>query len=126
MPRPLSNDLRARLVQAVESGLSRRSVAKRFDVSASAVIKLLDQWNRTGSFEPLPLGGDRKTQKIEQHAPEILGLIEQTPDITLAEIAAHLQETHQVKVSESMVWRLIDRHGWSFKKNRSRQRTATA
>lgn len=126
MPRPLSQDLRARLVQAVENGLSRRSAAKRFGVSPSAVIKLLDQWNRTGSFEALPRGGDRKSHKMEAHAPEILALIEATPDITLAEIVDHLQESHQVKVSQSMVWRLIDRHGWSFKKNRARQRTATA
>ncbi|RVB71324.1 IS630 family transposase, partial [Mesorhizobium sp. M6A.T.Cr.TU.014.01.1.1] len=40
MTRPLSNDLRERVVAAVLSGESRRSAAKRFGISASAAVKL--------------------------------------------------------------------------------------
>jgi len=37
---------------------------------------------------------------------EIIALIEETPHITLAEIAAYLDETHGVKAAQSSVWRL--------------------
>jgi transposase len=63
---------------------------------------------------------------MEAHADEIIGLIEETPDITLAEIAEHLEDAHGLRVAQSTVWRLLDRHGITFKKNRARQRTTTA
>ena len=62
---------------------------------------------------------------IEAHAEEILALVDETPDITLGEIAAHLDAGHGLTVAQSTVWRLLDRHGMTFKKNRARLR-ATA
>ena len=126
MTRPLSNDLRARLISAVEGGLSRRTAAKRFEVAASTAIKWVNQWGRAGHVRPHPQGGDKRSHRIEAHAEEILALIEETPDITLAEIAAHLDELRGLKVAQSTVWRLLDRHGLSFKKNRTRQRTTAS
>ena len=52
-------------------------------------------------------------------------MIDETPDITLAELAAHLEVAHGLTVAQSTVWRLLDRHGLTFKKNRARQRAAT-
>jgi putative transposase len=40
MPAPLSQDLRDRIVGAVENGSSTRQAALRFDVSPSAAVKL--------------------------------------------------------------------------------------
>ncbi len=125
MTKPLSNDLRERLVSAVDSGQSRRSAARRFGVAASTAIKWVDRWRRTGHVRPLPQGGDKRAHRIEAYWQEILALVEEAPDITLAEIAAHLDETHGLTVAQSTVWRLLDRHGMTFKKNRARLR-ATA
>jgi len=125
MTKPLSIDLRQRLVSAVDGGMSRRSAAARFGVAVSTAIKWVDQWRRTGDVRPRPQGGDYRSQRIEAHAGEILALIEARPDITLGEIALHLDETHGLRVAQSAVWRLLDRHGITFKKNRARQRTAT-
>ncbi len=125
MTRPLSNDIRERLVSAVDSGLSRRSAARRFGVAASTAIKWVDRWRRTGHVRPRPQGGDKRSHRIEAYWQEILALVEEAPDITLAEIAAHLDETHGLTVAQSTVWRLLDRHGMTFKKNRARGR-ATA
>ena len=126
MTKPLSNDIRERLVSAVDGGLSRRSAAKRFGVAASTAIHWVDRWRRTGDVRPRPQGGDNRSQRIEAHAEEILALVEETPDITLAEIAEHLEEAHGLRVAQSTVWRLLDRHGQTFKKNRARKRTAAA
>lgn len=126
MTKPLSIDLRKRLVSAVEGGQSRRAAASRFGVAASTAIKWVDQWRREGRIEAKPLGGDRHSHRMEAHADEILALVEETPDITLAEIAEHLEEAHGLRVAQSTVWRLLDRHGQTFKKNRARKRTAAA
>ena len=125
MTRPLSNDIRERLVSAVDSGLTRRSAARRFGVAASTAIKWVDQWRRTGDVGPRPQGGDHRSHRIEVYSQEILALVEELPDITLAEITAHLDAGHGLTVAQSTVWRLLDRHGMTFKKNRARGR-ATA
>ncbi len=126
MTRPLSTDLRERLVLAVEDGQSRRSAAKVFGVSAATAIRWVDQWRRSGSVAPKPQGGDNRSHRIEAYAQEILALIDEAPDITLAEIVAHLDETHGLKVAQSTVWRLLDRRGLTFKKNRARHRAGAA
>lgn len=122
MVRPLSTDLRRRVVSAVDGGLSRRLAAERFGVSAATAVRWVDQWRRTGRVEPKPKGGDNRSHVIEAHAVEILALIDETPDITLAEIAEHLDEAHSLKVAQSTVWRLLNRHNMTVKKNRARQR----
>ncbi len=126
MTRPLSTDLRERLISAVEGGMSRRSAAKRFGVAASTAIKWFAQWRQTGDVRPRPQGGDHRSHRIEAHAGEILALVEETPDMTLAEIAAHLHAAHGLKVAHSTVWRLLDRHGMTLKKNRARSRARAA
>ena len=125
MARPLSNDLRDRLVSAVDGGLSRRSAAKHFGVAPSTAIKWVDRWHRTGDVGPRRQGGDQRSRQIEVHAEEILALIEAAPDITLAELADHLHAGHGLTVALSSVWRLLDRHGMTFKKNRARERATT-
>lgn len=126
MTRPLSNDLRERVISAVAGGLSRRGAAQRFGVAASTAIKWVERWQRTGEVQPKRQGGDRRSQRLEAHAAEILALVAACPDLTLTEIAAHLEEAHGLKVAASSVWRLLDRHGMTFKKNRARQRAAAA
>lgn len=122
----LSDDLRRRVVAAVDNGMSRRAAAVRFGIAPSTAIKWLQQWRRTGSVQPRPRGGDKRSHRLESHAAEILARIEATPDITLAEIVAHLEQTHGLAVAPSTVWRLLDRHGLSFKKNGARRRAAAA
>jgi len=126
MTKPLSIDLRERLVSAVEGGMSRRSAAERFGVAASTAIKWVDRWRQAGDVRPRRQGGDKRSHRIEAHAGEILALVEATADITLGEIARHLDERHGLRVAPSTVWRLLDRHGMTFKKNRARQRTGAS
>ena len=64
-----------------------------------------------------------EAQALEAHAEEILALVEETPDMTLGEIAAHLEAERGLRVSQSTVWRFFDRRDITFKKNRARQRT---
>ena len=123
MTKPLSNDLRVRLIDAVARGQSCRATADRFGVAASTVVKLVRRWRDTGTSAPRPQGGDKRSDRIEAHADTILGLIAETVDITLAEIAAHLERAHGERFAPSTIWRFLDRRAQTFKKNRARQRT---
>ena len=59
MTAPLSQDLRQRIVHALDAGSSIRKAAKRFEVSASAAIKLMQRVRQTGSTEPAKIGRSR-------------------------------------------------------------------
>ena len=56
MTAPLSQDRRERIVRAVADGSSIRQAAERFQVSASAAIKLMQRVRQTGSTAPAKIG----------------------------------------------------------------------
>ena len=87
--------------------MSRRGAAKRFGIAPSTAIKWVRAWRLTGSYRPRPQGGDRRSHRIEARAETVLALVEETPDMTLAEIAAHLENEHGLRVSQSTVWRFL-------------------
>ena len=127
MTKPLSVDLRRRIIRAVEEeGMSRRSAAVRFGVAPSTAVELVRQWKATGNCEARWQGGDRRSIRIEAHSAQILALVEARPDITLEEIADHLLEAHGERFVPSVVWRFFDRRAITFKKNRARQRAGAA
>jgi transposase len=124
MPRPLSDDLRKRIVHGVDGGQSCNATAKRFDVSISAVVKLVQRWKATGSYLPQRMGGHRK-HLLAEHADKVGRLLAEKPDITVAEMQARLAAI-KIKVSQSAITRFLIHLGHSYKKNRTRQRTKSA
>ena len=90
MANPISNDLRSRIIEDFEGGSTCRETAARFDVAASTVVKLSALKKQTGSLKPRPRGGDKRSGRIESYANHILELVDDQPDITLGEIADHL------------------------------------
>jgi len=76
MPKAYSGDLRSRVIEAVETGASRREAAERFEVSASSAIKWLQRWRERRSAAPQPRGGQFKRQRqAVQLATEFIGLL---------------------------------------------------
>ena len=117
MAKPLSPDLRLRIIRAVEDeGMIGRGAAGRFGVAPSTAIELVSEWRSTGACEAGAQGGDRRSARIEGHAAEILSLVEATPDMTLAEIADHLFKAHGERFVPSVLWRFFDRRNVTFKK----------
>src|SRR5438552_3109522 len=91
MAKPLSEDLRVRVVQAVNGGLSRRAAAERFGVSPSSAVRFVREWRDSGSMRAKPQGGDQRSHRIEAHRDFILSAIAAKPDLTLEEIAEMLK-----------------------------------
>jgi transposase len=125
MGKSLSDDLRVRVVEAVEAGASRRQAAARFGVSVSSAIRWVRRWRDRGEVRAKPQGGDRRSGRIEAQAGFLLGQVERRPDVTLAELQALLHE-RGIAVAIATVWRFFERHGISFKKNRARRRAGPA
>ena len=113
----LSNDLRERLVAAVDAGQSRRGAADRFGVSAASAVRWTQRARDTGSFEAKPLGGDHRSQRIESHADFIMTSVAETPDITLEELRAKLIEQCGETFGTTTIWRFFNRRGVTFKKS---------
>ena len=114
MTAPLSQDLRKRLVRAVEEGASAREAA-RFAVSASAAIKLVRRMRQTGSTAPAKIGGYRKPLLAGQEA-FLRELTASRKGITLAEIRAALIERGVAPVSLMTIWSMLKRLEHSHKK----------
>lgn len=125
MGKALSEDLRVRVIEAVEAGASRRQAAARFGVGVSSAIRWVREWREAGRTAPRQQGGDRRSEKIEAHADLLLAEIEAHSDRTLEELRALLR-ARGVIVSNSTVWRFCDRHGITLKKSRATPASRTA
>jgi transposase len=119
MPKPYSDDLRARVIEDVVTGASRREAADRYGISASVVVIWAQRYEATGSVAAKPSGGS--TSPLDDHAEFLLGLVADKPDLTLDEIVAAMNK-RRIAGSRSAVWRFFDRHNISFKKNSARSR----
>lgn len=115
MTRPLSNDLRERVVAAIEAGESRRSVAVRFGIAVSSAVKWSQRYRSSGSVAPGKMGGHRK-RVLEPHRAFIMERINQTPHVSLHRLKEELA-ARGVKVSHDTVWQFLRREGLRFKKN---------
>jgi transposase len=115
MTRALSNDLRERVVAAVVSGESSRSVAARFGVAVSSVVKWSQRYRATGSVAPGKMGGHRR-RVLEPHRAFIVERIEQTSHLTLHRLKDELA-ARGVTVSHNAIWQFLRREGLRFKKN---------
>jgi transposase len=115
MSKALSVDLRERVVTAVAAGTSCRAAAARFGVSAASAIRWAALAREAGSVAPGPLGGDRRSARIEAHAPLILALIDRKSDITLKEIRADLAAVG-ISAGIGTLWRFFARRRMTWKK----------
>ena len=70
----------------------------------------------------LPQGGDLRSHHIEAYCDVILAAIKAEVDITLVELSELLHRQHGASFAPSTVWRFLDRHDLTFKKNSPRQR----
>ena len=117
MPAPISNDLRKRVVKAVDGGMSCNAAAARFDVSISTVVKLMQHVKKTGGYEPKPKG--HRNHKLAPYRANVEAMLKEKPDITLMEMQKKLRGQH-IHVAVSTVDVFLKHIGKSFKKNGTR------
>jgi transposase len=109
-----SEDLRRRIVLAVEGGTSKSAVARLFGVSLSSVKRYLRIAQRGVSLAPKKGGG--RPPKIEQTAEKLLTEdVKERPAATVSERRRYLEHTTGKGLSDSSVKRLLKRLGFSRK-----------
>src|SRR3954469_5236200 len=115
MTAPLSQDLRERMVRAVEGGSTIRQAARRFAVRASAAVKRMPRGRRSGSAGPQKNGGARRPL-LEKHADELRAIVSSQAGITLREIKAALAVRGIVVKALSTIADMLHRLDLSHKK----------
>ena len=125
MTRPLSNDLRERVVAAVTGGESCRSVAARFGVAVSSVVKWMQRHRATGSVAPGQMGGHKPKKLIGAHRDWLLRRCRER-DFTLRGLVVELASERGLQVDYRSVWEFVHAEKLSFKKIRARQRTGSS
>jgi transposase len=89
--RPYSNDLRERIVAAVDRGEhSLRQLATLFSVSLSCISRLLQRRRQAGTVAPKPHAGGTQPKIDAQAQQRLLELLHAQPDATLAELRDRL------------------------------------
>jgi transposase len=120
MAAPYSMDLRERVMKAWEASGDADEIAATFAVSRAWVHRLAQRERETGSIAPRPQTKFRSRVLAGQEA-RLKALVIARPDATLAELREALPTTAAL----STLWLEIDRLGLTFKKNRTRRRTAS-
>jgi transposase len=110
---PLSNDLRGRILKAIDNHEgSRRGLAARFCVNPSTITRLLQLRRQTGSFEPRPHRGGVAPTLDRDDLERLRQLVEATPDATLEA----LRQEMGISGSRMIVCRALQKLGLPLKK----------
>jgi transposase len=117
MSKALSLDLRTRVLAAVAAGASHRAAAERFGVSAASVSRWRALEREQGDARPGPLGGDRRSGRIEAQAALIVRLVEKVPDASIEDLRRALGE-HGHWFGYGTIQRFFRRHAITRKKRR--------
>src|SRR5579863_3359506 len=120
-----SEDLRARVLAAVDGGMAARAAAKLFRVSVSYIYKALIRRRRTGEVGASTRRGHRPRKLSPAQEVALAEHIAAYPDITLAALQRWLLSEHGVRLSNGAMWSAVARLGLSFKKRRSGRASRT-
>jgi len=115
--KPYPEDLRLKVLEAVDSGLPRTEVAEAFGVSLPTIKRWLKRRRETGGVAPTPHPGPpaRKAAALEEALPYQLP---RRYHFTLEEHRKHFEKTHGMSVSTASVSRAFKRLGAPISKLR--------
>jgi transposase len=123
--KPYSRDLRLKVLEAIDRGMSRREVAEVFGVSVPTIKRWLKRRRETGGVEAKPNPGPpaRKGVALEGALPAQL---DANPDFTLEEHRELFEDTYGISVSTASISRAFERLGLPLKKRHSSLQSATS
>lgn len=122
--KPYSQDLREKIISALEAGGTQEEVADRFTVSLSFVEKLWRRWRTSGSCAALAHAGGRQ-RSLRGHEAAIRKEVAEQPDATLAELCERLAAVGAPAVSLATMCTELRRLDLPRKKSRSTTASAT-
>lgn len=91
---PLSNDLRERILAAIDNKEgSHRQIAARFQVNVSTITRLRQRVKQSGSFDPRPHGGGMPPLLDQAGLDRLSQLVKEKPDARLKDLKKDLGTT---------------------------------
>jgi transposase len=114
---PYSQDLRERVLRAVESGRARADIVTTFAVSQATIKRSLKQRRETGHLQPKAIPG-RPARKGAALQAGLLAQLQAQEDARLEDHCQQWEAEHGVQVSTATMSRAIRRLGWTRKKSR--------
>ncbi len=110
-------DLRRKIVEAVQRGMSKAKAARAFGVGISSVKRYMNMAQQGESLVPKKAPG--KERKLDQGATRLLKEdLHRRPTATYQQRAKLLFELLGVQVSEATLCRAVKRLGYTRKKDR--------
>jgi len=110
-----SQDLRQRILRAVDQGMPHAEIIKTFAVSRSTIKRYLKLKRETGDIKPKAIPG-RPSKKGAALYAGLLPQLEAHPDATLAEHCQFWEAAHGIQVSSATMSRAVKRLNWTRKK----------
>jgi transposase len=120
-----SEDLREKVVEALERGMGKSQAARTFCVSLSSVKRYAKLAQEGRSLAPKKRPGSKP--KLDERSRKLLQAdLEEHPFLTLQERCEYLRAVASVEVSRSTVCRAIKRMDSTRKKGADRLQNATS
>lgn len=118
--RSYSQDLRDRVLKALERGERASAIAQRLEVSSVWVYQVRDRKLKTGLCTSFPIGGHRRS-RIAELEPQLRSWIEAEPALSLNQLCDRLAK-EEVAIKPGTLWHQLNKWNLTFKKNAARQR----
>ena len=115
-----SQDLRERVLRALDRGDRPAEIARRFEVGRVWVYQVRDRLQKTGERSSFQIGGHRRS-RLADLEPTLRGWIKAAPDLTLVEMQERLAK-QGVPIKIGALWHQLNRWKLTLKKNPARQR----
>ncbi len=115
-----SQDLRERVLRALDRGDRPTEIARRFEVSRIWVYQVRDRMQQTGQRSSFQIGGHRRSRLAEMETV-LRGWIAAKPELTLVQLQERLGQ-RGVSIKIGTLWHQLNRWNLTFKKNSARQR----
>jgi transposase len=115
--RAYSEDLRAKVLRAVDQGCARKEIVKLLGVSPATIKRYLKQRRERGDVAPKAIPG-RPPKKLGPLQAELVVQLQAHNDLGLEDQCRLWEQSHGVRVSTSTMSRAIKRVGWTRKKRR--------
>ena len=118
-----SQDLRDRVLWALDRGERPTGIARRLEVSRVWVYRVRERQQKTGQRTSFRIGGHRRSRVAEMESV-LRAWIEQEPGLSLAELCERLLK-QGVSIKIGALWHQLNKWNLTFKKNAARQRART-
>ena len=114
-----SQDLRDRVLWALQRGERPTAIARRLEVSRVWVYRVREREQKTGERISYQIGGHRRS-RLAAMEPLLRAWIEQAPGLSLAELCERLAE-QGIVIKIGALWHQLNKWNLTFKKDAARQ-----